>query len=52
MERIRMTPKRIRASYEGAGTGRRAASWDAPEGAINAVAIPALPMSSTRWSYP
>lgn len=48
MERIRMTPKRIRASYEGAGTGRRAANWDAPDGAINAVAIPALPALRKR----
>lgn len=31
--RYRITSKRIRNSYEGAGTGRRAAGWDAPGGA-------------------
>jgi len=46
--RIRLTPKRIRASYEGAATGRRAAGWDAPDGAINAIAIPALPALRKR----
>ncbi|MGH8435866.1 MAG: phage portal protein [Pseudomonas sp.] len=48
MTRIRHTPKRIRNSYEGAGTGRRAAGWDAPEGALNTVAIPALPALRKR----
>jgi lambda family phage portal protein len=42
------TPKRIRASYEGAGTGRRAADWDAPEGALNTIALPALPALRKR----
>lgn len=42
-KRIHVTPRRIRDSYEGAGEGRRAKGWDAPEAALNAVAIPALP---------
>ncbi|MBX5757172.1 phage portal protein, partial [Pseudomonas aeruginosa] len=46
--RYRITSKRIRNSYEGAGTGRRAAGWDAPEAALNAVAIPALPTLRKR----
>lgn len=46
--RYRITSKRIRNSYEGAGTGRRAADWDAPEAALNAVAIPALPTLRKR----
>lgn len=48
MTRIRNTPKRIRNSYEGAGTGRRAKGWDAPDAALNAVAIPALPALRKR----
>ncbi|MCY1288690.1 phage portal protein, lambda family [compost metagenome] len=46
--RIRHTSSRIRASYEGAGQGRRSQSWDAPEAALNAVAIPALPTLRKR----
>src|SRR5690606_4534012 len=48
MTRIRAVPKRIRNSYEGAGTGRRAQGWDAPEGALNAIALPALPALRNR----
>lgn len=48
MTRIRNTPTRIRNSYEGAGTGRRAKDWDAPQAALNAVAIPALPALRKR----
>lgn len=39
---------RLRNSYEGAGQGRRAQGWDAPEAALNAVAIPALPTLRRR----
>ncbi|WP_324710106.1 phage portal protein [Pseudomonas citronellolis] len=46
--RYRVTSKRIRNSYEGAGTGRRAAGWDAPESGLNAVAIPSLPTLRNR----
>ncbi len=42
MARIRHTPRRIKASYDAAGTGRRAAGWDAPEGALNTLAVPNL----------
>ncbi|MNZ26839.1 Phage portal protein, lambda family [compost metagenome] len=42
MTRIRLTPRRIKASYDGAGTGRRAAGWDAPDGALNSLAVPNL----------
>lgn len=42
MRRIKLTPKRIKASYDGAGTGRRAAGWDAPDGALNTMAVPNL----------
>ncbi|MDH0894230.1 MULTISPECIES: phage portal protein [unclassified Pseudomonas] len=38
----------LRNSYEGAGQGRRAQGWDAPEAALNAVAIPALPTLRRR----
>lgn len=48
MSRIRLTPRRIKASYEGAGTGRRAAGWDAPEGALNTLAVPNLPRLRKR----
>ncbi|MCH2341467.1 phage portal protein [Pseudomonas sp. NPDC047963] len=48
MTRIRAVPKRIRNSYEGAGTGRRAEGWDAPDGALNAIALPALPALRKR----
>ncbi|MCY1284854.1 phage portal protein, lambda family [compost metagenome] len=41
-------PGRLRNSYEGAGHGRRAQGWDAPEAALNAVAIPALPTLRRR----
>ncbi len=47
-KRIRHTSSRIRAGYEGAGQGRRAKAWDAPEAALNAVAIPALPTLRKR----
>ncbi|MDT4801227.1 phage portal protein, lambda family [compost metagenome] len=40
--------RRLRNSYEGAGQGRRAQGWDAPEAALNAVAIPALPTLRRR----
>ena len=39
---------RLRNSYEGAGQGRRAQGWDAPDAALNAVAIPALPTLRRR----
>lgn len=48
MTRIRLTPRRIKASYDGAGTGRRAAGWDAPEGALNTLAVPNLPRLRKR----
>jgi lambda family phage portal protein len=40
--------KGLRNSYEGAGQGRRSLGWDAPEAALNAVAIPALPALRRR----
>ena len=43
-----LLPDRIKNSYEGAGTGRRAANWDAPPGSINTLALPALPMLRKR----
>lgn len=46
--RYRIVSKRLRNSYEGAGTGRRAAGWDAPEAALNAIALPALPTLRKR----
>lgn len=42
MSRIKLTPKRIKASYDAAGTGRRAAGWEAPDAALNTLAVPAL----------
>ena len=51
MKRVRVIPRRvIRASggYEGAGQGRRAAGWDAPDGAINSLAVPNLPTLRKR----
>lgn len=42
MSRIKFTPKRIKASYDAAGTGRRANGWSAPEGPLNTLAIPNL----------
>ena len=48
--RIRANPRRLQTlnSYEGAGHGRRSQSWDAPDAALNAVAIPALPTLRKR----
>lgn len=48
--RIRAKSPRLQVvnSYEGAGNGRRAQGWDAPEAALNAVAIPALPALRKR----
>lgn len=37
-----LLPDRIKASYEGAGEGRRSASWDAPDNGINSIVTPAL----------
>jgi len=37
-----LLPERIKASYEGAGEGRRSASWDAPDIGINSITTPAL----------
>lgn len=37
-----LLPDRIKASYEGAGEGRRSASWDAPDHGINSMVMPAL----------
>ncbi len=37
-----LLPERIKASYEGAGEGRRSASWDAPDVGINNINTPAL----------
>jgi len=37
-----LLPDRIKASYEGAGEGRRSASWDAPDNGINSIVMPAL----------
>lgn len=48
MSRIRLTPRRIKASYDAAGTGRRAAGWDAPDGALNTLAVPNLPRLRKR----
>lgn len=48
MARYSRVAKRIRNSYEGAGTGRRAKGWDAPDVAINSVSLPALPLLRRR----
>tara|TARA_R110002124_G_scaffold76175_2_gene204282 strand:+ start:1507 stop:2979 length:1473 start_codon:yes stop_codon:yes gene_type:complete len=48
MSRQRVVAKRIRNSYEGAGTGRRAKGWDAPDVAMNSVSLPALPLLRRR----
>ncbi|MCO7557463.1 phage portal protein [Metapseudomonas otitidis] len=48
MSRPRQAAKRVRASYESAGTGRRAASWDAPDASLNALATAALPTLRKR----
>ena len=37
-----LLPERIKASFEGAGEGRRSASWDAPDVGINSLNTPAL----------
>lgn len=37
-----LLPSNIRASYEGAGDGRRSANWDAPDQGINSLVMPAL----------
>ena len=37
-----LLPERIKVSYEGAGEGRRSASWDAPDVGINSINTPAL----------
>jgi lambda family phage portal protein len=37
-----LLPERIKASYEGAGEGRRSASWNAPDGSANTLMMPAL----------
>lgn len=48
MARRTRSSVRMRNSYEGAGQGRRSLGWDAPEAALNAVAIPALPALRRR----
>lgn len=37
-----LLPSNIKASYEGAGEGRRSAGWDAPESSLNSINTPAL----------
>lgn len=37
-----LLPSNIKASYEGAGEGRRSASWDASDNGINSINTPAL----------
>jgi capsid protein len=37
-----LLPERIKASYDGAGEGRRSATWDAPDGSVNSLMMPAL----------
>jgi len=37
-----LLPSNIKASYEGAGEGRRSASWDATDDGINSINTPAL----------
>ncbi|MEX6677979.1 phage portal protein [Pseudomonas sp. W2Oct36] len=37
-----LLPERIKASYDGAGEGRRSASWTAPDGSVNSLMMPAL----------
>ncbi|MCO8167859.1 phage portal protein [Pseudomonas sp. 21LCFQ02] len=37
-----LLPSNIKASYEGAGEGRRSANWDAPDHGINSLLMPAL----------
>ncbi len=43
MDRVKSRPRRLtpnNSAYEGAGHGRRTEGWDAPDGSINALAIP------------
>lgn len=37
-----LLPSNIKASYEGAGEGRRSTGWDAPDDGINSINTPAL----------
>ncbi|CAI8764458.1 Phage portal protein [Pseudomonas sp. IT-93MI4] len=37
-----LLPSNIKASYEGAGEGRRSAGWDAPDNGLNSINTPAL----------
>ena len=37
-----LLPSNIKASYEGAGEGRRSASWEATDNGINSINTPAL----------
>ncbi|WP_447768351.1 phage portal protein [Pseudomonas kilonensis] len=37
-----LLPSNIKASYEGAGEGRRSTGWDAPDNGINSIHTPAL----------
>ncbi|AZD34865.1 phage portal protein, lambda family [Pseudomonas chlororaphis subsp. aurantiaca] len=37
-----LLPSNIKASYEGAGEGRRSTGWDAPDNGINSINTPAL----------
>ncbi len=37
-----LLPSNIKASYEGAGEGRRSAGWDAPDSSLNSINTPAL----------
>jgi len=37
-----LLPSNIKASYEGAGEGRRSAGWDAPDSGVNSQVMPAL----------
>jgi lambda family phage portal protein len=37
-----LLPERIKASYDGAGEGRRSANWNAPDSGVNSLMMPAL----------
>lgn len=37
-----LLPERIKASYDGAGEGRRSASWETSDGSVNSLMMPAL----------
>jgi len=37
-----LLPERIKASYDGAGEGRRSANWNAPDSSVNSLMMPAL----------